>query len=79
MLETLDKRTFQAAAAAPHLWNELSQPLRNIQSWKLLRIQLRHSFLNNFLRREFFDFDTSTDNMSYELLLRSDRRERAAT
>ena len=67
MLETLDKRTFQAAAA-PHLWNELSQPLRNIQSWKLLRIQLRHSFLNNFLRSEFFDFDTSTDNMSYELL-----------
>ena len=66
MLETLDKCTFQAAA--PHLWNELPQQLRNIQSWKLLRIQLRHSILNNFLRSEFFDFDTSTDNMSYELL-----------
>ena len=59
MLETLDKCTFQAAA--PHLWNELPQQLRNIQSWK-------HSILNNFLRSEFFDFDTSTDNMSYELL-----------
>lgn len=66
MLETLGKRTFQAAA--PHSWNELPQQLRNIQSWKLLRIQLRHSILNNFLRSEFFDFDTSTDNMSYELL-----------
>ena len=66
MIETLDKRAFQAAT--PHLWNELPQQLRNIQSWKLLRIQLRHSFLDNFLRREFFDFDTRTDNMSYELL-----------